>query len=355
MNKGILLDDYLKGGPDTLSDTQMDMQLTGDLFVSQPTKAAASVKDLASQHLEVSPKTEQAIQQVFAQIEAAQENAEAVDQAVKTASHGVKVLAPLLNAITQWVDPKSEPIVVEEIMGKILGRVRRDSLVVAAAYGLNPADTPPWLTSQISGQIMELLITAINRNNGVVIESSDTSYLTPLINLAKEANGLAGSSYGAPSTPSLQLINALTLASAEVISEYNVFTYFHEDANQIAQMISDFLYERVVEGTLDTMTERFNLNDNERAYFGTSILRGAGKILANAWSKSASVTLQHLKELPKEVRRDAVVSGYPLDIVFEEFEKSYQGLEISSVSAIRSLSPHREVNTKGASHAKRMG
>ncbi|RMN17145.1 hypothetical protein ALQ64_03129 [Pseudomonas cannabina] len=355
MSKGILLEEYLKGGPETLSDSQLDMQLTGEFLGTPISSLAAAPEDLARSQTGVSQKTEQAIHEVFAQIESAQENAEAVDQAVKTASHGVKVLAPLLNAITRWVDPKSDPAAVEVIMGKVLGRVRRDSLVVAAAYGLSPADTPPWLTSQISGQIMELLVTAIDRNNGLVIESSDTSYLAPMLNLALEANGLANSSYGAPSTPSLQLINALTLASAEVMSEYHVFSYFHENPAEIAQIISDFLFERVIETTLDAMTERFNLNDNERAYFGTSLLRGAGRILADAWSKSASLALDHLKELPKDVRRNAVVSGYPLDTVFLEFEKAYQGLEISSVSAIRSLSPHRETPKKGASHAQRMG
>lgn len=363
MSKSIPLDEYLSTQSKDLTDGELELQLaTPPAFAHSPQRPSTYPESVARTKGAVtsltgtlSAESETALRAALDQMEIAAEDAETVDTAVKAASHGVKVLAPLLNAISRWIDPKRADGAIEATMGAVLNRVRKDALIVATAYGLKPSNTPPWLTSQISGQIMELLIQAIDRNNGQVIADKDSSYLAPLINLAHEADGIAGGYYGSPSTPSLQLINALTMAAADVMSEYHVFSYFRPDAAETAQVITDFLNERVLQTTLDSMTERFNFNDNERAYFGGTLLRGAGKLLADAWVSQMASTLEMVKEMPQEQRRGVLVSGYPLDAIFDEFERAYQGLEISSVSAIRALSPHREVSTQSNVYAPRFG
>lgn len=354
-----LLTDFLNDYPSELSDKEIDAQLSASAEPKKPAtgrRALPPTPPAFQKQLQLDPigeSTESAINAAFERMQVAEEDAESVDQAVKTASHGVRVLAPLLGAIARWIDPGQEPVRFESLMAQALNRVSRDSLLVTKAYGVAPAQTPPWLISQVSGQIMDLLIQAIDRNNGEILTDEDRSYLEPLLNQARASGGIAGSFYAQPSSPSLQLINALTLAASEVMSEFHAFTYFRGEASDTAEEITGFLHERVVQGTLDSMTERFSLNDNERAYFGGTLLRGAGRLLAEAWVSQKAATLELVKQLPKDERRAVLVSGYPLNAVFEEFEKAYQGLEISSASAIRALSPHRETQ-QSRRHAHRV-
>lgn len=333
--KGEPLDEFLTRTEHTLSDAEMDHQL---YRAAEPRDKSAE-RDFAANQKPPALR----LNELFANIEAAQEKRELVDVSVKTASHGVKVLAPLLTAVSRWIDPKADGDKIETIMGSVLARVRQDAQVVAGAYGVSADDAPPWLTSQISGQIMQVLIDAIDRNNGIVIEDrGDLAYLAPLVNLAQQAGGIEASPYANPGDPNWQLANTLMLASSAVMTEYHAFNYFHGDARLVAQQISDYLTERVVDGTLANLTERFDLNTEERAYFGCSLLKGAGRLLADAWTRNMAAITEEIKRLPFDARREVLLSGYPLDPIFEDFESMYQGLEVSSESAIRSLAPHRE-------------
>lgn len=348
----MLLDEYMRGsGSESyLSDDDLERQLqAGQSLPSPPLPSsrparADSEQDAAS-----------LLTNAFAQIAIQEDKEQTVDTAVKAASHGIKVLAPLLTAITNWVDPQAQSEQLEQVMAKTLQRVSKDALYVASAFGLASEDSPPWLTSQISGQIMEVLIRAIERNNGLVLEDQNRAYLAPLVNLAKQAEGIATSFYSNTHDSTWQIVNALTLASAEVMTEYQAFSYFHSDPQGIAQMITDHLNERVVLGTLEAMEKRFGLSESERAYLGNSLIRQAGRMLAEAWSRNISTTLEAVKEMPRDLRRETVVNGYPLDQVFSDFENMYQGIEVSAISAIRSLSPHREKQSMRAGYANRMG
>ncbi|CAM5448571.1 hypothetical protein SSTU70S_04755 [Stutzerimonas stutzeri] len=352
MTKSTLLDDYLNGGTTPpLTDTELDQQL----YQAQ-TQPAPTPSPRPAAHAATTPKPQQDAESLlsaaFSQFQERQDAEETIDRAVKTASHGVKVLTPLVRAVSQWVDPKTQGDELERIIGTLLGRVRKDALLVAQAYGVTPEAAPPWLTSQISGQLMDILISAVERNNGVVLNEQDTSYLAPLLNLAEQAEGISASIYAQPHDTSWQLINALTVATAAVMTEYHVFSYFHPDPRPVSQLVTDYLNARVIDGSLQQLATRFNLTEGERGYLGNTLLNGAGKLLANAWTKSMGSTLQMVKEMPIDTRRDIVVSGYPLDLIFEDFEGMYQALELSAESAIRSLSPHRESLNRGQSHGQ---
>lgn len=356
-----LLEDFLRRDEaGALSEQELDQQLSAPPPPPPPSAKAPAPPAHAplippAGEPQAMQGAEAFLARAFAKAEEEHIHAETIDTAIKAASHGVKVLAPLLTAITQWVDPATQGDQLEKIMASTLQRVGSDALKVAGAFGVQPADSPAWLTSQISGQIMEILVCAIQRNNGMVLEEKNTSYLSPLINLAKQAEGISTSFYGSAHDASWQLVNALTLASAEVMTEYHVFSYFHSDPLAVSQTITDYLNERVIEGTLDGMTNRFNLNDNERGYLGNSLLRQAGRLMANAWTRNMASTLESVKEMPIEARREVLVSGYPLDQIFNDFESMYQGLEVSALSAVRSLSPQREQKIQRAQHAPRMG
>lgn len=346
MPKGIPLDDYLNSTGIGLSDEEMDRQL----FPAMPEPGPRS-KSTPSKQTTKSVDVEQLLSDAMTRIADQEEAQDAIDSSVKAASHGVKVLAPLLAAATKWANPESEPEKLNDLMGKVLGRVRSDAHLVIEAYGVSANDSPPWLTSQVSGQIMSLLVAALERNNGAILDPSDSRYLQPLINMAKSSKDISESFYNKPSDANWQLINALTMATADVMAEYHAFDYFHSDAAGVAAQISEYLDERVLQGTLTSLTERFGLKDSEQAYLGTSLIRQAGKTLAEAWASSIPQTLSVVKGLEKEQRRDLLVTGCPLDEVFNNFEKVYQGLEISALSALRTLSPGREID-QGKKHGQ---
>lgn len=339
--KGTLLDDYdfaLLGAAaeSPLTDAELDRQL------QQGKSAPSSAQQLDAEAL---------LSAGFARIAEGQRASDALDTSVKAAAHGVKVLAPILAAVTQWVDPESDPAGIERIMGGMLDRVRADAARVVQAYGVPAEDSPPWLNSQISGQIMSILVRAVERQNGVVLQGDKHDYLAPLINLAKQAGGIATSVYACPKDSNVQLINALMLATSEVMTEYHAFSYFHQDAALVAQQITDYLHATVIEGTLDSMTQRFKLSSDERAYLGNSLLRQAGSLLASSWESRAPHVLESVKNMPKDQRRELLVTGYPLDAVLDDFEQKYQALELSAQCAIRSLSPGREIQQQERRHA----
>jgi|GEM_PF-2478408 len=350
MSKGIPLDLYLESreqssADESLTDDQLNIQLTGSSSkiagTSEGSKSTAPADDIND-----------VLAAAIQHIDDREEERSGIDTAVKAASHGVKVLSPLLAAVSRWANPETEPEKVNNLIASVLGRVRNDASHVIAAYGVSPSDSPAWLTSQVSGQIMQLLINAIDRNNGAILEASDTRYLKPLIDHASSANGIADTFYSNPGNPQWQIVNAMMLAAADVMTEYHAFNYFHASASDISKLVTDLIQERVIEGTLNEITERFGLSDQERAYLGISLIRQAGRVLADAWANLIPETLEAIKDMPKEQRREAVLRGCPLDPILDQFESVYQGLEISAYSAMSTLAPSREqrqVKTHGLS------
>lgn len=341
-----LLDDYL-GQPETpqLSDEQLERQLSGPAApgiaakpVETPEQTRARLEALIKEKTQSLPDDQGGV----------------VDAAVKNASHGVKVLAPLMAAITKWVDPEKNPEQVEQMMSAALGRIRDDALIVASAFSVEPQDAPAWLVSQIAGQLMPVMVSALERGNGPVLEGS-SKYLEPLIHLASVTQSQALPFSGNFGDPQWQLIQALSFATTNVMTEYHAFSYFHSDAAGVAQMVSDHLADRVLDQTLTEVSERWNLNDNERANLGVTLIHHAGKLLASCWAQGMDTALETLKTLPRDQQRHATANGYPLDHVFESFESLYQGIEVSVIGAMRTLAPSREQSTQAKNnHNDRM-
>lgn len=334
-NKSTLLDDYLKADSAApLTDEELDSQI----FDSKPSKPAHTSAPAPAK----AESVEDIFSTAFAAMADKEAHAESIDSAVKTASHGVKVLAPLMLAVGRWIDPNAGSAQIENTMGQVLNRLRTDAASVVNAYGVSADEAPTWLVSQVSGQLMEVLISAIERNNGTVMQGNDQRYLAPLLNLAHQVGDISNSPYAYPNDPQWSLINTLMVASSEVMTEYQNFSYFHEDPATVSQFVTEFLNERVIEGTLTDLTERWNLSEGERGHIGASLIRQAGRIFATAWADNVVPTLDLIKEMPKESRREAMVGGYPLTAVLESFENTYQGLEVSAVGALRAMAPMRE-------------
>lgn len=334
--KGKPLESYLQDTPHELSADELDRQLFDAR--TQPRRTATSQR-----------APDQGIEDInglfdatFDQIIANEENKSLVDSAVKTASHGIKVLAPLMCAVSRWHDPSTEPEKVEKSMGSVLKRLHQDTRAVAEAYKVKADEAPAWLLSQISGQLMNVLVEAINRNNGSVLVEQDQRYLMPLLNLANQAEHVGESPYANPNDTQWTLINSLMTAASTVMTEYQNFSYFHEDPAAVSQLVTEHLHERVIEGTLAQLTERWGLNEQERGYMGASLIKQAGLLLAAAWSDCMIPTLSEIKALPTDAKRELMVTGYPLDVVFDHFENAYQGLEVSAVGALRAMNPMRE-------------
>lgn len=345
-----LLDDFLGLQDDSLSQEELDRQLRQSGRPAQPSPVAPAHPKAES------PASLDEFEAMLAASSAEAANKAKIDVAIKAASHSVKMLAPMLAALSKHVDVEADPDRAGELMGAVLQRVRQDAIAVAKGCQVDADDAPAWLVSQISGHLMPIMINALERGNGVVADpSSPSAYLEPLLAMVEQAQHLAQPAFPKSPSANWELIQALSCAATEVMTEFQTFSYFHTDQAGIAQMVSDFLSERVIEQSLDPITERWGLSEAERSYMGVSLLRQAGGLLAKCWTGSIHKALENLQMMPKDKARQAMASGYPLEHVFEEFEALYQGVEVSTFSALRSLAPSREnVSQQPANHA-RMG
>lgn len=348
-SSGRLLDDFLGMSDGALSQEELERQLS-------PATAGRSSPSPAPAGRAVPTSLNEFDAMIAASAAEAANTQTAVDTAIKTASHSVKMLAPMLAAISKHVDVDADPGRAQEIMASVLQRVGRDALAVAKGCQVVAEDAPAWLLSQISGQLMPIMINALERGNGEVTDLSTPSpYLEPMLALVEHAKGIPAPAFPKSPTPDWEIIQALSCATTNVMTEFQAFPYFHTDAAGIAQMVSDSLATRVIEQTLDHITERWGLNDKERSYLGVSLLHQAGGMLAKCWASNIHKALDNMKMMPKEQARQAMTSGYPLDHIFEEFEALYQGVEISTFSALRSLAPSRENTRQQPAHHARMG
>lgn len=322
---------------DNLSDEDLDAQLTslsdmeGVMTVRQTGKTAdgrfrANVNDV--------------IAQAFERIEKLSERDETVDAAVKAAAHGVKVLAPILQATSKH---GATPEQANALMGKVLMRTNAGTNKVLEAYGLREGEAPPWLSATVSGQVIKLITNSLSEGNLSILDKPDDSFIQPLIDYAQAATKLGAVAYPT-STPELEITNALMMATCNVMAEYQCFSYFYADSTKISQQISTYFNDRVVRGTLDDLTDRFALKPFERTYMANSLLSSAGEMMAQSWKSGVPDTIANLRAMPKEARQAATANGYPLDAIIERFESVYQGIELSCESAIRTLNPGRELS-----------
>jgi hypothetical protein len=288
------------------------------------------------------------IAQAFQRIEKISERDETVDAAVKAAAHGVKVLAPILQATSKH---GATPEQANALMGKVLMRTNAGTNKVLEAYGLREGEAPAWLSATVSGQVIKLITNSLNEGNLSILDKPDDSFIQPLIDYAQAATKLGAVAY-ASSTPELEIANALMMATCNVMAEYQCFNYFHEDATKISQEISTYFNERVVRGTLDELTDRFALKPFERTYMANSLLSSAGEMMAQSWKSGVPDTIANLRGMPKEARQAATANGYPLSAIIERFESVYQGIELSCESAIRTLNPGREQSKADMEHNK---
>lgn len=326
-----LLDDYLNSD-DTLGHDD-GAELSGEDFDNQLLGASGRA-DIKPSGLDVGTLLAGA----FANASRAGEREEEVRSHVKMASHGVRVLGTLYSSIIKNIDPNDSDAVTR-MMGVALNTVREDAFKITRACGLEDAEVPSWLHSQVSGQVMELITGALDRNNGSFESTRKTQYLQPLIDMITNdsASGISATYYANPDNPDLQLTNALMMATANVMTEYQSFTYFNADAKEVARQVTTILKERVLDETLADLTNEWGLSGSERAYLGNSMLSHAGKLMASSWSKNIVPTLEYVKTLEADERRSLVVSGYPLTVIFDDFDNFYGGLEVSAQVSLELL------------------
>jgi len=332
-----LLDDYLNGSDDSLND---DKGLSGEDFDSQLLGSGGSDLEYADElsapknGLDIQALLAGAFQKAGKQMEREEE----VRSGVKMASHGVRVLGALYSSIIKNVD-YNDADRVSELMRKALSVVRDDAYKITRACGLEDSEVPAWLHSQVSGQVMEVITLAIDRNNGSFESARKSQYLQPLIeSMTRDgAKGIGATFYANPDDPNLQLTNALMMATATVMTEYQAFSYFNSDTNAVARQVTEVLKSRVVDETLNDLSAEWDMSAHERAYIGTSLLSHAGKLMASSWSNNVLSTIEHVKSLDVDERRATLVTGFPLTVVFEEFENFYGGLEVSAQASLELL------------------
>lgn len=274
----------------------------------------------------------------FAQSEAQEQRQAEVDVAVKAASNGAKMIGPLLTAIVSMELDMSK---ASGLMVQALKRSEELTRRVIESYGIKSDEAPQWARATVQGEIIQVLTSALAAGNSAVLQDDAEHLITPLIQGIKGVESAA-----LPSTPTSspenQLINALMQATSTVMAEYTAFSYFHTDDRKMAEEIGQFFSNRVIDGTLQELVQRFRLTEGERAYFGVTMLKQAGELMAQQWKTGIPNTINGLKQLPTEQRRKIQLQGYPLDHIIKGFDNVYQALEISFENAMRTLAPNRE-------------
>lgn len=323
-------------GSNTLSESDLDDQLNAtsehDGFITRGATGRDARGNLAV-------NIEDIMAQAFLNAEKEMAGQERIDTAVKAAAHGIKILAPILQAVSSNGATAEQ---AAKIMQKVLVRTNSDTKTILSAYGLNEGEAPPWLSATVSSQIVTIITNSLSQGNTAILDKPNNEYIKPLISFMKQASDI-GTRSDPSSTPQNEVTSALMLATCAVMAEYQCFNYFHSDASNMAADISTYFNDRVVRGTVDDLTARYNLNQNEQAYFAKTLLSSAANLMAAQWKDSIEDTVSHIRGLPDQERRSISANGYPLEQIIEKFEKVYLGLELSIDSAIRTMNPEREV------------
>lgn len=345
-----LLDDYLNGSDGSLSGDE-DL-LSGDFDSQLLGSDRSDTNKLAvpTEGLDVKALLADAFKKAGKQMEREEE----VRSGVKMASHSVRVLGSLYSSIIKNVD-YDDVDRVNDLMRNTLSIVRDDAYKVTRACGLEDSEVPAWLHSQISGQVMEVISLAIERNNGSFESTRKSQYLQPLIDSVASggAEGIGATFYARPDDPNLQLTNALMMATATVMTEYQAFSYFNSDPKAVASEVTQVLKSRVVDETLGDLSAKWNMTAHERAYIGTSLLSHAGKLMASSWSNNVLSTIEHVKSMDADERRATLMAGLPLTVVFEDFENFYGGLEVSAQASLELLRGESLGKSKDLASSKR--
>lgn len=324
-----MLDDFLNSdnslsGDKDLSVADFDNQLLGSSGTGSAAGSGLDVKSLLADAFKKASKQS--------------EREDEVRSGVKMASHSVRVLGALYTSIIKNVD-YNDSDKVNEVMQGALRAVRDDAYKITQACGLADNEVPAWLHSQISGQVMDIITSALERNNGSIQSARKSQYLQPIIDaiVGDGGKGIGASYYANPDNPDLQISNALMIATSNVMIEYQAFSYFNSDPKSVARQVSDVLKARVLDETLSDLTDTWSLSPQERAYIGSTLLGHAGKLMASSWSNNVIATLEHVQSMGADERRSTLVSGFPLTVVFDEFDNFYGGLEVSAQASLELL------------------
>jgi hypothetical protein len=321
------------GNNRSLSDEELDAQLSA--YDDENVTSQRTGKDRSGNF---KMNANDIIGQAFQKIEKEAERESFVADSVKAAAHGVRVLAPILQATSlHGASPEQSGV----IMRKVLQRTHSDTNKIIAAYGLAQSEAPEWLSATISGQVIKIITNSLKEGNTSILDKTEDSYISPLIEHAEAASKLGAVAYPT-ATPELEITNALMMATCNVMSEFQSFNYFHTNPAQVAADISTYFNDRVIRGTLDDLTDRFELKPHERVYMANSLLTSAGEMMAQSWKGGIQDTIENLRGLDKSARQAITANGYSLEKVIERFEAVYQGIELSCESAIRTLEPERE-------------
>lgn len=333
------LEDYMKMTVDnrTLTEKDLDDQLNAEDSSDALTTRGRTTRD-SNGNLKVN--IDDVMLQAFRNTESEIHRQEKVDTAVKAAAHGVKILAPILQAVSRH---GATPEQANKIMNKVLMRASIDTQTILKAYNLNDGEAPAWLAATVSGQLVKIITNSLEQGNTAILDKPDNTYIQPLITFMNDAADIGAISYPS-SSPQNEITSALMLATCAVMAEYQCFNYFHSDAAKMALEISTYFNDRIIRGTVDDLTDRYALNPSEQSYFAKTLLASAADLMAEQWKESIESTVAQIKELPEQTRRSIAANGYPLEHIIEKFEKIYLGLELSIDSAIRTMNPAREQN-----------
>ena len=270
---------------------------------------------------------------------------EGIDSAIRSVSHGVKVLAPILMAASREMGERKQSAALNELIQGTMTKAAGDSTQMLERSGISQGEAPIWLVSHVRGVLTQAIASSVAKDGGYQKEDGDDHYVEVLLKYGETTKGIAAPSYDHQPVVShnLKMGDALAQATSKVMNEYQQFGYFHPNPSNVAYMVANKLRDTAYDGTLQRTKATFNLSRGESDYLGVTLVHHAGEMMANAWASNIEPCNEEMALMQPAELRSVRANGMPLDSIFDEFDSQYSGVEISIQSGLKHMMGERMV------------
>lgn len=223
---------------------------------------------------------------------------------------------------------------MSKLMSTMLNKASEDTNKLLKAVDIPPDQAPDWLGNQIRGILLDVVASGVKLNVGAAARMDATDYMQPIIDLVKSDTSFGTAQYDSPDVGfATRKGMALAKAAASVMSAYESHNYYHPEARPVAEMVTNYLRARVYEETLSELVDIYQLNNAEADYIGNTLMHHAGELLTNSWAKCVPEVHDSVMEMSADERRAVMARGFPLDIVFQDFDNHFEGMKLSVMTS----------------------
>lgn len=279
------------------------------------------------------PFSIQQLEDIAGKAKEAGKQAEFVDVQIRKLANQLKCISlTMVTASRVYGSDNGEGM--SQLITTMLTKATEDTNKVLQALDIPPADAPEWLGNQLRGILLDVVASGVSLNIGSAARMDTTAYMQPIIDHVKQNQGFEPVDFDSPDVgyePRMGL--ALAMATSSVMVAYESYNYYHPEAKPVAEMVTNYLHDRVYTETLNELVDTYKLNNAEAAYIGNTLMRHAGDLLASSWAKCVPEVHDAVKQMQPSERKAVTAKGFPLDMVFQDFDNFYEGMKLSVMTS----------------------